>query len=76
MIEIGRMEALERPLVLLREINAPDLPADLKGLLYAELDADLGKLEHRVREEVSRQEPLHRLNGDRFLSEGLLKRVL
>jgi len=75
MIEIGRMEALERPLVLLREINAPDLPADLKGLLYAELDADLGKLEHRVREEVSRQEPLHRLNGDRFLSEGLLKRV-
>ena len=74
MIEIGRMEALERPLVLLREINAPDLPADLRGLLYAELDADLGNLDDIVREELSRQEPLHRLNGDRFLSEILLKR--
>lgn len=74
MIEIGRMEALERPLVLLREIKAPDLPADLNGLLYADIDADLGNLNDRVREELSRQEPLQRLNGDRFLSESVLKR--
>jgi len=74
MIEIGRMEALERPLVLLREINAPDLPADLQGLLYAEVDSDLANLDDRVRDELSRQEPLQRLNGDRFLSESVLKR--
>lgn len=74
MIEIGRMEALERPLVLLREINASDLPADLNGLLYAEVDSDLANLDDRVREELSRQEPLQRLNGDRFLSESVLKR--
>jgi molecular chaperone HtpG len=74
MIEIGRMEALERPLVLLREINAPDLPADLQGLLYAEVNSDLANLDDRVRDELSRQEPLQRLNGDRFLSESVLKR--
>lgn len=74
MIEIGRMEALERPLVLLRDSAAPKLPADLNGLLYAEVDAGSAELVDAVREALARQEPLRRLTGDRFLSEGVLRR--
>lgn len=76
MIEIGRMEALERPLVLLRDTTAPELPADLTGLLYAELGADGADLDEQVREALARQEPLQRLtgDGDRYLSETVLYR--
>lgn len=37
MIEIGRMEAIQRPLLLLRDTAAAELPADRHGLLYEEL---------------------------------------
>lgn len=75
MIEVGRMEALERPLVLLRDSSAPDLPADLKGLLYGEIDGDSADLVDTVREIISRQEPLQQLTGrDRFLSQRVLER--
>lgn len=83
MIEIGRMEALERPLVLLRDAASPALPADLEGLLYAELDAAGGErfagsagggLEAQVRRALEMQEPLRLLSGDRFLSESVLQR--
>jgi hypothetical protein len=77
MIEIGRMEALERPLVLLRDSQAPDLPADLKGLLYADLSATGEALADEVREALARQEPFQALrgDGDRFLSETVLVRA-
>ena len=75
MIEIGRMEALERPLVLLRDTTAPELPADLNGRLYGELDAGQGDLVAAVRETLKKQDPLMRLaTGDRFLSETVLIR--
>ena len=57
MIEIGRMEALERPLVLLRDAAAPALPADLEGLLYAELDAAGKALRYPIRNESTSTEP-------------------
>ena len=76
MIEIGRMEALERPLVMLRDSSAPELPADLKGLLYADLSATGEALVGEVREALARQEPFQALrgHGDRFLSETVLRR--
>jgi hypothetical protein len=75
MIEIGRMEALERPTLLLRDHEAEQLPADLHGLLYAELRASGGELAAEVRDAVSRHEALRALNGrDRFLSERVLTR--
>lgn len=67
------MKALERPLMLFRDINAPELPANLKGLFYEELDVGDANLDDRVHEKLSRQEPLHRLTGDRFLSVGVLR---
>jgi molecular chaperone HtpG len=76
MIEIGRMEALERPVVLLRDSNAPELPADLKGMVYGELDAGAPDLHDAVREILNRQERLRGLSGDRYLSETVLKRVV
>ena len=75
MIEIGRMEALERPLVLLRDTAAPELPADLKGRLYAEIDPDDENLITIVRDTLNRQDALHQLTtGDRYLSDTVLKR--
>lgn len=75
MIEIGRMEAIERPLLLLRDGGAPPLPADLNGLLYEELRASGDRLRGEVRDALARQESLQLLTGrDRFLSETVLTR--
>jgi molecular chaperone HtpG len=75
MIEIGRMEALQRPTLLLRDSAAAKLPADLGGLLYEELRASGADLVAEVSDAVSRHEPLRALNGrDRFLSERILTR--
>jgi molecular chaperone HtpG len=77
MIEIGRMEALERPLVLLRDSQSPDLPADLNGLLYADLSSTGEALVDEVREALARTETFQALrgDGDRFLSETVLRRA-
>ncbi len=74
MIEIGRMEALQRPLLLLRDTTAPELPADLDGRLYGELDAGANDLVDAVRETLGRQEPLRHLTGENYLSEAVLRR--
>jgi len=74
MIEIGRMEALERPVILLRDAAAADLPADLRGRLYAELTQTGEPLVEEVREAFARQEPFRALTGDRYLSETVLRR--
>jgi molecular chaperone HtpG len=73
MIEVGRMEALERPVVLLRDAAAADLPADLKGRLYAQLTATGEALTQEVRDAFARQEPFHALIGDRYLSQSVLR---
>jgi hypothetical protein len=73
MIEIGRMEALEQPLLIVRDRDAPPLPADLQGLLYEELDGTGAELEGRVAEALGRQHALQALRShDRFLSETVL----
>ncbi|GIF00437.1 hypothetical protein Ari01nite_79010 [Paractinoplanes rishiriensis] len=74
MIEVGRMEALERPVVLLRDAAAPELPADLSGRLYAELSGTRETLIQEIREAFARQEPFQALAGERYLSETVLRR--
>jgi molecular chaperone HtpG len=74
MIEIGRMEALERPLLLLRDASAPALPADLHGRLYEELRMSGADLLGEVRDALARQDALGKLRGARYLSESALRR--
>jgi len=74
MIETGRMEALQRPLLLLRDTAAAELPANLKGLLYEELRTSGADLTGEVREAIVRQDRLRQLQGSRYLSETALKR--
>jgi len=73
MIEIGRMEALERPLLLLRDAAAPALPVDLTGRLYEELRATGGDLVGEVRKTLDRQSALRALAGARYLSDAVLR---
>jgi molecular chaperone HtpG len=74
MIETGRMEALQRPLLLLRDAAAAELPANLNGLLYEELRASGSDLTEEVRNAIVRQDRLKTLQGPRYLSETALKR--
>jgi len=74
MIETGRMEALQRPLLLLRDAAAAELPVNLNGLLYEELSASGSDLIGEVREALVRQDRLQKLGGARYLSETALKR--
>jgi len=74
MIETGRMEALQRPLLLLRDAAAGELPTDLNGLLYEELRTSGDGLIGEVREAIVRQDKLQNLQGSRYLSETALKR--
>jgi hypothetical protein len=74
MIEIGRMEAIQRPLLLFRDGAAADLPSDLHGLLYEELHATGTDLVSEVRDALARQEGMRGLQGARYLSEAALKR--
>jgi molecular chaperone HtpG len=74
MIEIGRMEAIGRPILILRDPAAAELPVDLHGLLFEELGSTGGDLAGEVRAVLSRQEQFRNLRGARFLSEAALKR--
>jgi len=76
MIEVGRMEALERrPILLLRDASAPDLPADLHGRLYQVVTRTGQDLVSEVRDAIERQEALRVLRGERFLSETALRSI-
>ena len=75
MIEVGRMEAIQRPLLILRDPGATKLPADLDGLLYEELSGTGGDLVAEVQEVLARQEQFRSLHAARFLSEAALKRL-
>jgi molecular chaperone HtpG len=74
MIEIGRMEALQRPLLLLRDTAAAEPPSDLRSLLYEELRAAGSDLVSEVRDIIARQDRLRSLRGARYLSETALHR--
>jgi hypothetical protein len=73
MIEIGRMEAVGRPLLFLRDSAAQDLPADRHGLLYEMLTATGPDLLEELKGAVRRQDAFQALNArDRYLSETVL----
>lgn len=77
MIEVGRMEALQRPLIMLKDSGAADPPADLQGLLYEPVRAaGREQLRAELAEILERQKPL--LSSirprDRYLSETVLAR--
>lgn len=74
MIETGRMEAMQRPLLLLRDAAAAELPANLHGLLYEELRTSGNDLTDEVRNAIVRQDRLRTLNGPHYLSEAALRR--
>ena len=74
MIKAGRMEALQRPLLLLRDAAAAGLPANLNGLLYEELRTSGSDLTDEVRSAIIRQDRLRTLQGPRYLSESALRR--
>ena len=70
-IEVGRMEALGRPLLLLKREGTPDLPADLRGHLHVTYPAGEG-LAARLREEIPKQLAFVAPRGDHYLSETVL----
>lgn len=77
MIEVGRMEALQRPLIMLKDAAAADPPADLRGLLYEPVRAATREhLRAEIAETMERQQPLLRSirPRDRYLSETVLVR--
>jgi molecular chaperone HtpG len=73
-IEVGRMEALGRPLVLLKRDGTPDLPADLKGHLYAAYGGAGQEMVDRLRQEIMKLPAFVGQKGERFLSETVLRR--
>lgn len=74
MIEIGRMEALQRPLLILRDADASRLPADLNGLLYEDVRSTGGDLTGEIRDVLSRHDQFRDLHAARYLSESVLRR--
>ena len=76
MLEIGRMEALQRPLIILRDAGAADPPADLQGLLYEQIRAaGRSDLRSEIAEMLARQQALRVLKPQqRYLSVSVLTR--
>jgi len=73
-LEVGRMEAIERPLLLVKRDGTPDLPVDLKGHLYAPYGGEGEALVSRLREEIGKVAAFSALRGEGFLSETVLRR--
>jgi molecular chaperone HtpG len=73
MIEVGRMEALRRPILLLKRKGSPDLPADLRGRLYVEYDGGQA-LAKELRERIALQQHFVAQRGERALTVALLRR--
>jgi molecular chaperone HtpG len=74
MIEIGRMEAFDRPLLLLKREGSADLPADLRERLYVTYSGDGQDLIDCLREEIKKNENFCRQSGEPFLSKTFLMR--
>jgi molecular chaperone HtpG len=74
MIEVGRQEVLQRPLLLLQDAGAADLPADLQGLPCERLSGSGRDVIAEVRDALARQDEFRGLPGARFLSEAALRR--
>lgn len=75
MIEVGRMEALWRPILLLQQAEHEPLPSDLTSRLYEViLDGDDHELAERVRETLRKQSAFTAQRGEPFLSSLILIR--
>ncbi len=77
MIEIGRMEVFKRPLLLLKQKDSQELPADIRERLYVEYaDNESGeKLVESLREQILRQQRFCQQEGEKYLSEVILKKI-
>jgi molecular chaperone HtpG len=75
MIEIGRMEAFQRPLLIIKREGAPDLPADLKERLFAHYSGTGEDLVESLRNAISKQEIFCRQSGEPYLSKKFLQRT-
>lgn len=74
MLELGRMEAMDRPMLLFRRADAGEVPADLRGHLHEGWAPGDG-LAGRLRESVRRHAVLGAIRGERYLSLTLLRRL-
>lgn len=75
MIEIGRMEAMKRPLLLLRRVDAPVLPVDIRERLFCEYDASQAEDDGYWKSQLLKHEAFCRQRGPAYLSNTLLSRV-
>jgi hypothetical protein len=73
-IEIGRMEAIGRPLLLVKRRDG-ELPTDLAGRLYIEVDADAMDLRAQLEDQVAKHEFFKHQLGERYLSSGVLGEI-
>jgi hypothetical protein len=70
MIEVGRMEALGRPILLIQH-DDHQLPADLTGRLYDTV-SDIGELPQQARKVLDRHPAFTDQSGEPFLSASVL----
>jgi molecular chaperone HtpG len=71
-VEIGRMEAIGRPMLLVK--GAPsDLPSDLKGRVYIEIDPDARDLQKILSGEISKNDMFRDQLGLPYLSKAALE---
>ncbi len=74
MIEIGRMEALRRPILLLKRKDSSPVPADLRGHLRVEYEGEGDALVALLRAEIARDPAFLGQQGERWLSPTFLRR--
>jgi molecular chaperone HtpG len=77
MIEIGRMEVFKRPLLLLKQKDSQELPADIRERLYVEHESsEIGEtLIESLREQILKQQRFCQQQGERYLSEVILRKI-
>jgi hypothetical protein len=75
LIDAGRMQALDRPMLILTGAAAPAPPASLAGIPRAALQSAGGQLSTEVASALGQEPGWQALNGrDRYLSSALLSR--
>jgi hypothetical protein len=75
MIEVGRMEALGRPILLLQHAEHEPLPSDLTGRLYEVIEnGNDHELAEKVRDTLRRQSAFTAQRGEPYLSTVILIR--
>ena len=73
-LEVGRMEALGRELLLLKREGTPDLPADLRGHLHVQYGGAGPAMVEALRAEILKRKRFVEQRGEHYLSETVLRR--